>query len=71
MPRFLWLTVGRARGAADRIEPALNGTDTGGDFTGAEGLGNVIVRAQFQAENAVDLLTSGRQKKDRDATLLA
>jgi hypothetical protein len=38
---------------------------------GAEGLDNVVVRAQFEAQNAVDLLALGRQHNDGELGCLA
>ena len=48
------------------LEAAHHRLDASDEFTRAEGLGNVIVAAQFQAEDSIGLAAFGGQKNNRD-----
>ena len=48
------------------LEAAQHGFDAGHEFARAEGLGDVIVGAEFKAENAVGFAALRGQKDDRD-----
>ena len=60
MPSAAW-------GAASVSLTAQMRLDAGHQFARAERLGDVVVAADFKAENAIDLIGSRRQKNDRRA----
>ena len=63
---------GRRRGQARlRAQAAQDGADAGNHLARAERLGNVIVAAEFEADDAVDLVGTGGQEQDRDVGLPA
>ena len=43
---------------------AQYGFDAGNDLPRAEGFYNIVIRAEFKADNTVDLLTLGRQHQN-------
>src|ERR1700751_1372673 len=55
----------RARGSAQ------DGTDARDHFTRVEGLGQVVVRADFEAKDAVDVFAAGSEDQDRDRRVCA
>src|SRR3954447_25900484 len=46
------------------LEPAQHRFDTGDQFAGCEGLGDVVVSAEFQAQHAIVFAGAGGQKDD-------
>ncbi len=52
---------------ADGFGAAQQGFDAGHQFARAEGLGDVIVRAHFQADHAVGLFSACGEHQDRQA----
>ena len=48
------------------LEAAQNGFDSGHEFARAEGLGDIVVGAEFEAENAIGLAAFCGQENDRD-----
>jgi hypothetical protein len=48
---------------------AQHGADAGNEFAGIKGLGNIVVGADFEAENAVHGFSAGGEKDDRNAGL--
>ena len=57
------------RGA--RLVAAQDGADARRQFARVEGLGEVVVGAQFEADDAVDILAAGGEHHDRNFALLA
>ena len=64
------IIVGGGR-APFRLDATQNRLDPRGELSGAEGLGDVIVRPDFEAHDPVDLVGSGGQKNDRDGIALS
>src|ERR1039458_9045163 len=56
--------VGGRRGTG--LVAAQDGANAGGEFAGVEGLGQIIVGAEFQADDAVDILAAGGEHEHRD-----
>ena len=48
-----------------RLRPPQHRLDSGSEFAGAEGLGNVIVGANLESDHLVDLVGSRSQEDDR------
>ena len=63
----LFILRGIRRGAG----AAQNGLDAGDDLARAERLDDVIVRAHFEPQNAVDFLAAGGQHDDGELAVLA
>src|SRR6185503_7201541 len=59
--------LGRRRLVLDAAE---DGPDAGDELARREGLGQVVVAAQLEADDAVDLLAAGREEEDRDPVVL-
>ena len=57
------------RRAPPRPRAAQHGADAGGDLTGAEGLDDVVVGAELQADHAVGLVAARGQHDDRHLRL--
>jgi hypothetical protein len=53
------------------LRAAKHGTDAGDELAGIERLGNVIVSANFQAEDAIDGFSAGGEKNDGHAGVRA
>jgi len=51
--------------------PAQDGADARGQFAGGAGLGDVVVGAQFQADDAVGVVAPCREHEHRHGTVLA
>ena len=60
-----------AGGAGRGFVAAQDGADAGGQFARVERLRQVIVGAEFQADDAVDIFAARGQHDDRDFALLA
>src|SRR6266481_551877 len=54
-----------ARGVNGRLRPAEQGFNAGDQFARAEGLGDVIVGAHFEADDAVGFVAASREHEDR------
>jgi len=54
-------------GRQGALEAAKHGFDAGDEFAGTEGLGDVVVGADFKAEDAVGLAAFGGEKNDGNA----
>ena len=52
-------------GGSGPLEAAQHGLDAGNQFARAEGLGDVVVGAEFEAEDAVGFAALGGEKDDR------
>ena len=53
--------------AVDLLRAAEHGADAGDQFAGIEGLGNVVVGADFKAKNAVHGFATGGEQNDGNA----
>ena len=65
------IVLGCARGGRRLAGAAKDGADSGDQFAGIERLGQVVVGADFQAEDAVNGLASGGKQKHGNRRLLA
>ena len=54
-----------------RLDATTHGPDARRQLTPAERLGDVVVGAEFEPEDPVELVTAGRQHDDRDRAALA
>ena len=69
--------VGRGIGGCGRgteggaVGAAEDGADAGGEFAGAEGFGDVVVGAEFEADDAVDFAIACSEEEDGDRRGLA
>jgi hypothetical protein len=70
MAEFKHLALGR-RLAGQRVDPPENGFHAGDQLQNAERLGDVVVRAELQAEHPVQLRGFRGQYQDRHEALVA